>query len=390
MLGMKPSKKGLRERDLYDILKISRMALECSQVAKLQSEVLHLFQQVFNADKGNFFLTHIDREKKLYFDSVINCGVEQKALDQYYQYYYKLDPFYIHRHTKDSEVVTMEDVISPRDLIKSEYYNDFLKPQSIHHEMGIYLKCVDSNLGIVSIFRSRNKANFSPQEKAKVAFMIPCLTGALEKTIITSHFIKSQQIIDSITSTTLHNGIIVLNENLESIYQNEKANKILSKLSASGEREEKSLGSLPQKLNYFCQKLKKSISPNEHIDPCQTYCNQLISMAEERVLIRLHLIPNNEKAPLFLIYLEPETPTSSLSESLHIFGLTRRELEIVNLLFLGLKNSEISDKLFISEHTVENHLKSIYKKLEVKNRASLIHQLTHLNWPKPANGSSES
>ena len=64
-------------------------------------------------------------------------------------------------------------------------------------------------------------------------------------------------------------------------------------------------------------------------------------------------------------------------------GLTKREIEVVNLLFLGLKNFEISTKLFISEYTVENHLKSIYQKIGVKNRTSLIHRLTHLNWPEP-------
>lgn len=47
---------------------------------------------------------------------------------------------------------------------------------------------------------------------------------------------------------------------------------------------------------------------------------------------------------------------------------TERELEVLNLLLLGLNNQEISEKLFISNHTTKAHVASIYKKLGVSNR----------------------
>lgn len=47
---------------------------------------------------------------------------------------------------------------------------------------------------------------------------------------------------------------------------------------------------------------------------------------------------------------------------------TEREREVLFLLLLGLNNKEISEKLFISNHTTKAHVASIYKKLEVANR----------------------
>lgn len=47
---------------------------------------------------------------------------------------------------------------------------------------------------------------------------------------------------------------------------------------------------------------------------------------------------------------------------------TERELEVLHLLLLGLNNKEISDELFISNHTTKAHVASIYKKLGVSNR----------------------
>ena len=52
--------------------------------------------------------------------------------------------------------------------------------------------------------------------------------------------------------------------------------------------------------------------------------------------------------------------------------LTTRELEVLNLLSVGLANKQISLELGISEHTVKFHLSSIYQKLNVSNRAVAV------------------
>lgn len=54
------------------------------------------------------------------------------------------------------------------------------------------------------------------------------------------------------------------------------------------------------------------------------------------------------------------------------FYLTDREIEVLKLLKEGLNNSEISEMLFISIHTVKAHLESIYNKLNVHNRVQAV------------------
>jgi DNA-binding NarL/FixJ family response regulator len=53
-------------------------------------------------------------------------------------------------------------------------------------------------------------------------------------------------------------------------------------------------------------------------------------------------------------------------------GLSNREIDVVKCLSRGDANKEIADRLFISELTVKGHLKKIYQKMDVHNRATLV------------------
>jgi two-component system nitrate/nitrite response regulator NarL len=65
-------------------------------------------------------------------------------------------------------------------------------------------------------------------------------------------------------------------------------------------------------------------------------------------------------------------PAKQDPEQIKISSLTEREREVIRLAGQGLKNKQISEKLFISDITVHHHLTSIYSKLEVKDRMELL------------------
>jgi len=52
-------------------------------------------------------------------------------------------------------------------------------------------------------------------------------------------------------------------------------------------------------------------------------------------------------------------------------SLTKRELEIVQLVTCGQRNKEIGEQLFISEKTVKHHLTRVFKKLKRRKRVQL-------------------
>lgn len=54
------------------------------------------------------------------------------------------------------------------------------------------------------------------------------------------------------------------------------------------------------------------------------------------------------------------------------FGLTEREVEIMDLIAAGLSNTEIAKKSFVAVKTVPNHVNHIFAKLNVASRAEAV------------------
>jgi DNA-binding CsgD family transcriptional regulator len=50
------------------------------------------------------------------------------------------------------------------------------------------------------------------------------------------------------------------------------------------------------------------------------------------------------------------------------YGLTAREREVMSLLMRGFATGEIAGRLWLSPHTVQDHVKAIYEKTGVRSR----------------------
>jgi DNA-binding NarL/FixJ family response regulator len=61
--------------------------------------------------------------------------------------------------------------------------------------------------------------------------------------------------------------------------------------------------------------------------------------------------------------------------------LTPRELEVLELIAEGHKNSQIAEKLVISDKTVRNHITNIFSKLQVADRAQAIFKARQAGLP---------
>ena len=66
------------------------------------------------------------------------------------------------------------------------------------------------------------------------------------------------------------------------------------------------------------------------------------------------------------------SPFTLNEDRLKDLGITRRELEILELIAQGMSNREIAEKLFVSENTVKTHSSRLFDKLSAKRRTQAV------------------
>ena len=73
-----------------------------------------------------------------------------------------------------------------------------------------------------------------------------------------------------------------------------------------------------------------------------------------------------------------ETSSEINRSEIEKLALSKRELEVLNLMGQGMSNKEIADGLFVSLNTVKTHSSNIFEKLDVKRRTQAVEKSKRL------------
>ena len=65
----------------------------------------------------------------------------------------------------------------------------------------------------------------------------------------------------------------------------------------------------------------------------------------------------------------------ALDHTQKLYSISSREMDVFKLIVNGLNNKEIANELFISEHTVKNHITHIFQKMTVNDRLQAMAKL---------------
>ncbi len=367
----------LSNQDLKDILHVTRVALDCDHIDTMREEVLYQLEKIFRCDKCTFFLAD-SSFKKLDYSGVVNLGFEKEWMEKHIQHYHEMDP-HVPGLLHNPPIVTTQQIVTFKDLIRSEYYNDFLKPQSIHFQMDMILRSGKRLLGVLAFLRPQSTEDFSSRDRAKAELIMPYLVEILGKNILLDQIKRRATLFESITMDLPYEGKIILDDSCDIIYMDENAKGMLSLLTGRKKLHTEGGVRFHEKIYQSCERLRKAASLKEYPGPYEEELVFDASGTAKQITVVVRLVEKRIDLPVFLIHLLPEKNILSMEKRMNDCGLTPREQEVVYLVCQGLKNTEIGEKLFISRYTVENHLKSIYQKLCVQNRAKLIHRIISLS-----------
>lgn len=92
------------------------------------------------------------------------------------------------------------------------------------------------------------------------------------------------------------------------------------------------------------------------------------------VTLRAARLTRSEQAQLAVIAvtIEETSPVDRLEVFGRAYGLSARETELMSLLATGSDTRDLASRMFLSENTIQDHLKSIFAKTSSRNRRTLL------------------
>jgi DNA-binding CsgD family transcriptional regulator len=358
-----------------EIIRVANLQLDADQLRKDAIKAIH---KAFKSHSCNFFL--IDQHSKLI--DPIGVNLEQHYLSIYQSHFFRFNPFDpINLQRPSKATLTDEELFSLPDFLKTEYFNDFLKPQEVYRQMVVYLRSRGKLLGFIGLHRRKNSAGFGKREVTIGELIAPHLTSALEKAEM-FRFVKEKEGLFRAVCDNTSVGMVILDASMRAIYANEKAVEICARITREGFQLSQQAGEcvpLPAFLYDDCAELARNLRdfPNtlKPLNKERTIANSSTGKCVVRCEVLHRNLEDNKSQPFLITIQEISDIRGIGGERLkEEFCLSKREIEIVKYIFKGFTNSEIGKMLYISEGTVKNHMKKIFEKMGVQNRTSLIYE----------------
>jgi DNA-binding CsgD family transcriptional regulator len=84
------------------------------------------------------------------------------------------------------------------------------------------------------------------------------------------------------------------------------------------------------------------------------------------------------------LIIEPAKSADVAPLIVEAYGLTGRELEVTRAIARGLTTAEIAAELYLSPHTVRDHVKALFEKVGVSSRGELVHRVFAEHYAAPS------
>ncbi len=312
---------------------------------------------------------------------IIDDGGDTQWCLAYNQYYHSINVIYkrVQPYLTPGRVVSSADHICDQDLLKSEYYQDFLRRRDIHYLMGVVVSATPTSRALLSLGRSRRFDAWTAAERDSLGFLRPHLQRAAR---LNSRFWEIREERDAILNR-LPMGIIVLNESGTVKYANHAAEDIVRKKDGLYITPNGISAMVPGQSSKLRAMISgaRSIANGEGVAGGGSLSISRSSSDRPLSVLVAPLMPTPvwalSQVPLVALYItDPDAvqPTS-LERLASMFELTPAESRLAAQLLSGKSLGNAADELGITSETARVHLKRIFSKTNTCRQSELMRLL---------------
>jgi len=337
------------------------------------TKMLVALTELLNVDRSVFFLPGVDSQRP----RMVSQNIEKTWTDTYLEALSnEYNPFRMVPNANfKGRTVDLNRLVFWRDFSRSNLF-DFLWSQDIRTEMQVYLGRKSRPEGVVGLFKFERDKGFSEKETA-IAGLLARHLGELLRTARHLGELQTEGNILKDVSRNLSLGVIILDNSINTVHMNARAREIIGisdgyGTSCSGITQPEGRA-LINKIREDCATLRKSINSHE---PVPASIHRIFGSVKEYALscrvINDEL--NESHGPLYMAEIRGlRCNATEYKETLkYTYGLTGKEIEVLEHVCCGLTNQQIATKLSTCEITVKKHIQHIFDKIGVNSRTSLM------------------
>lgn len=307
-----------------------------------------------------------------------NHGVPPQAAKLYMEHYGAMDEWYLRAkgRLKAGYVGDGQALCSNRELLRTEFYNDFIGKFDWLHEAAAVLEANSNTMSVLTMMRSPARKPFSATELRVVKEFVPHLQRAL---------VLHRRMVDLKSFTDIQHwaldqvpfGVVILQSNGQVLFANRAATELCTggelSLSCSGLRA----------AHPYREQLEGLIKTALKLDIGRAPGDALAILRDTGQPLMLTVMPIRHPhmpACAAVIFIgDPDRHSLPLPEMLRaFFGFTPAEARLAVLLMAGESLKAAADTLGVTMNTVRTQLKCLFMKTGVYRQSDLLRILLNL------------
>lgn len=137
-----------------------------------------IFNDMIRLLRGDFGASYVWDARKNLFDEAVSFNMAPSNLRRYEEWYQFRDPMTFALRAR-RRATLVDAVIPRRKLVRTEFYNDFLARDGLHHGVNMFIFDGDRDLGDFRIWRAKGRPEFCARDLDLLDALEPHLRRAL-------------------------------------------------------------------------------------------------------------------------------------------------------------------------------------------------------------------
>jgi DNA-binding CsgD family transcriptional regulator len=354
-----------------------RLIYEAATDPSRWSDFLRVFSETIQAPSAVFLIHDKTRQQASASRAI---GMDPAWVKSYQEYFVTINPWLERNPFRRGVVAVGERILNDRELVRTEFYNDFLRPQDWFYSCGVLIAQDQLTTSEISAIRSRRAGSFTANEVALFEYLATHLQSAVR---IHNRIAGLESGLNAATGALdrFPTGIVAVGADARVILTNRAADAILERgdglISRDGLRaaSRQETARLRNAIAAVCMQQGSGIQKPETV----VQVDRPSGLKPFEVLVcplPSHSPLRKGRAVAALFITDPEEGATLDSRVLRqLFGLTPAEIRLCIALVKGKSVAEYAHEAAISSNTARTHVKRVYAKTGVRRQSELVRLL---------------